>query len=409
MSSKDQPGSRRDFLRAVGLAGVGGMLAASGSLALAAGEPPAATSEPMPQRTLGKTGAKVPMLALGTMWDTPTNQIVLKQALKLGVTYWDTAESYEGGRSEEGIGQFFKKNPEARARVFLVTKSYDATRTAKVFDEHLNQSLKRMNTDYIDLWFVHSLTTIDEFNQPHIKAWAAKAKAEGKIKHFGFSTHKNMEDILSAAAKLDWVDAIMMTYNYRIMHNQKMKDAVKACHEAGIGLTAMKTMGGGPVKSDGEGDPALAERFLSQGYSAEQAKLKAVWSDERIASICSQMPNLAILGANSAAAMDKTKLAAEDLGWLRQYAEATACDYCAGCSGICEETLGQALPVGEVMRAMMYYRSYHDLARARDLFAQLPTEGLASLSSGDLARAERRCPQGLAIARLLQEAQESLA
>jgi uncharacterized protein len=409
MSSKDQPGSRRDFLKAVGLAGVGGMLAAGGGLALAAGEPPSPASGSMPLRTLGKTGAKVSLLSLGTMWDTPTNQIVLKQALKLGVTYWDTAESYEGGRSEEGIGQFFKKNPEARQQVFLVTKSYDSTRTAQVFDEHLAQSLKRMNTDHIDLWFVHSLTGIEEFNKPHIKAWAEKAKAEGKIKHFGFSTHKNMEDILLAAAKLNWVDAIMMTYNFRLMHNQKMKDAVKACHEAGIGLTAMKTMGGGPVKSDGEGDPALAERFLKQGYSSEQAKLKAVWSDERIASICSQMPNLAILGANSAAAMDKTQLAAKDLRWLKSYAEATRCDYCAGCSGICEEALGQALPVGEVMRAMMYYRSYHDLERARDLFAQLPTEGLSSLTSRDLAQAERRCPQGLAISRLLQEAQESLA
>jgi predicted aldo/keto reductase-like oxidoreductase len=256
---------------------------------------------------------------------------------------------------------------------------------------------------------VHSLTTLDEFNKPHIKDWAVKAKAEGKIKNFGFSTHKNMEDILLAAAKLNWVDAIMMTYNFRIMHNQKMKDAVKACNEAGIGLTAMKTMGGGPVKAEGESGTALAERFLNQGYSAEQAKLKAVWSDERITTICSQMPNLAILSANSAAAMDKTKLSARDLGWLKDYAQATACDYCAGCSGICEEALGQAAPVGEMMRAMMYYRSYGDLGRARELFAALPTEGLEALSPRDLDRAERRCPQGLAIARLLKEAQEALA
>ncbi|MBI5522471.1 MAG: aldo/keto reductase [Desulfarculus sp.] len=409
MSDKEQSNPRRAFLKAVGLAGVGSLVAASGGLALAANEPPAPATGTMPQRTLGKTGAKVSMLSLGTMWDTPTNQIVLKQALKLGVTHWDTAESYEGGRSEEGIGQFFKKNPEARQQVFLVTKSYDNTRTAKVFDEHLNQSLKRMNTSYIDLWFVHSLTTLDEFNKPHIKAWAEKAKAEGKIKHFGFSTHKNMEDILRAAAKLNWVDVIMMTYNYRLMYNQKMKDAVQACFDAGIGLTAMKTMGGGPVKAGSDGDDTLAERFLAQGYSAEQAKLKAVWSDQRIANICSQMPNLAILSANTAAAMDKTQLAAEDLRWLGQYAEATRCDYCAGCSGICEEALGQAAPVGEILRAMMYYRSYGDLGRARELFAALPTEGLEGISTRDLARAERRCPQGLAIGRLLHEAQEALA
>lgn len=408
MSSKDQGASRRDFLKVVGVAGMGGLLGATGTLAqAAAAEAPATAS--MPHRVFGKTGVKVPMLALGTMWDTPTNQIVLKQALNLGVTYWDTAESYEGGRSEEGIGIFFKKNPEARNKVFLVTKSHDSTRSPEVLEKHLTQSLSRMNTDHIDLFFMHSLTSLDEFNRPDVRAWGEKAKASGRIKYFGFSTHKNMEEILMGASKLGWVDALMTTYNYRVMQSQKMQDAIKACHDAGIGLTAMKTIGGGPVKAEGDDNTALADRFLKQGFSAEQAKLKAVWSDERIAALCSQMPNLAILGANAAAANDKTKLSAADMRWLRDYALTTRDSYCAGCAGICEEALGQEVPVGEIMRAMMYYHSYGDLKRARELYAQLPTEAVASLSSRDLARAEGRCPQGLAIARLLGEAQEALA
>ncbi|MFZ5587854.1 MAG: aldo/keto reductase [Thermodesulfobacteriota bacterium] len=398
--------SRREFMRNVAVAGAGSLLLANAPAAQAAETPAAGV---MPQRTFGRSGIKVPILSLGTMWDTPTNQIVLKQAMNLGVTYWDTAESYEGGRSEEGIGMFFKKYPDARAKVFLVSKSYDPGQSVAMLDKHLAQSLMRMNTSYIDLYYVHSITKIGDFDKPEIRAWAEKAKAAGKIKLFGFSTHRNMEECLAGAAKLNWVDGVLHTYNYRIMHTQQMKDAVQACVDAGIGLTAMKTMGGGPVRAEGEGDGGLAERFLKQGYSPEQAKLKAVWSDERIASLCSQMPNLAQLGANAAAAMDKTKLSAADLDYLRQYALNTACDYCAGCTGVCEGILGANAPVGEVMRALMYARSYGDLKRARELYAQLPAAALARLGADGLARAEANCPQGLAIASLLGQAQEMLA
>jgi aryl-alcohol dehydrogenase-like predicted oxidoreductase len=382
--------SRRDFFKTLGVAGAGSLLL-SGTRPVSAAEAP--TAARMPQRVFGRSGIKVPILSLGTMWDTPTNQIVLKQALNLGVTYWDTAESYEGGRSEEGIGLFFQKYPEARAKVFLVSKSYDPQHSVAALDQHLAQSLERMKTSYIDMYYVHSITSIKEVDRPEIRAWGEKAKAAGKIKLFGFSTHRNMEDCLLAAAKLPWIDGILHTYNFRLMHTQKMKDAVAACAEAGIGLTAMKTMGGGPVKAEGEAGQALADRFLAQGYSPEQVKLKAVWSEERIASLCSQMPNLAQLNANAAAAMDQTKLTQPDLEALALYAAATAGEYCAGCAGICEQVLG-GLPVGEVMRALMYARSYGDLARARELYAQLPASALGALEGGQLARAAARCPPG---------------
>ena len=76
----------------------------------------------MPKRKLGKTGAEVSILNLGGMFDTINNQLLLKQALKWGVTFWDTAESYGNGLSEEGFGRFFARNPGARKEVFLVTK-----------------------------------------------------------------------------------------------------------------------------------------------------------------------------------------------------------------------------------------------------------------------------------------------
>jgi predicted aldo/keto reductase-like oxidoreductase len=159
-----------------------------------------------------------------------------------------------------------------------------------------------MKTDDIDLFFIHSVWRVDELDN-QTKSWAKKAKAAGKIRLFGFSTHSNMQECLLEGAKLGWIDGIMMTYNYRLMHTDDMRRAVDACVKAGIGMTAMKTQGGGQVRSDSETELDLAGRFLQKGFTDAQAKLKAVWQNQNIASICSEMPNMTILMANAAAAI----------------------------------------------------------------------------------------------------------
>ena len=97
--------------------------------------------------------------------------MMLKQALKWGVTYWDTADCYGSGKSEEGIGKFFSRYPEQRKNVFLVSKSDD--RDPEGMSRLLNRSLKRMNTNYIDLYFVHAISDIDEINED-TKKWESE-------------------------------------------------------------------------------------------------------------------------------------------------------------------------------------------------------------------------------------------
>ena len=149
-----------------------------------------------------------------------------------------------------------------------------------------------------------------------------------------------MEDCLLGAAKLDWIDAVMFTYNFRVMQAPKMQEAVNACEKAGIGLVAMKSQAGGPGTPQiaSEAKLEMVDRFLKRGFTDKQAKLKVIWENPQIASICSQMPNLTILSANVAAARDLTKLAREEFDSLRRYALETQADYCAGC--------GRPLPGG---------------------------------------------------------------
>jgi hypothetical protein len=400
MTIKDHNWSRRKFLKTAGIAGVGSVMAPMAGLVNASGK-----NETVPNRPFGKTDEQVSILSLGGIFDTGSNQLMLRQAVNWGVTYWDTAHSYGSGRSEKGIGKYFAKYPQDRKKIFLVTKS--GAWSIKGMTRELNKSLERMHTDYIDLFFVHGIRSISAMDDD-IKAWGERAKKEGKIRFFGFSTHSNMEECLLEGARLGWIDGIMMTYNYRLMHSDDMRRAVDACVKAGIGLTAMKTQGGGQIRTDSETELKLAGRFLQKGFTDAQAKLKAVWKNTNIASICSQMPNMTILMSNVAAALDKTQLSARDTSLLQQYAKETRSAYCTGCTAICESCVEGEAPIGDVMRYLMYCNSYDDYKLAADGFKKIPQKIRTRLTRLDYSMAERKCPQGLPIQRLMQEAKKKL-
>jgi len=405
-NKNDKP-NRRTFLKKVAAIGLG---TAVGGTAL---KRPRQTSAqialpkaPMPRRPFGRSGINVSTLSLGGMFDILNNRLMLAKALEWGVDYWDTAEGYGGGRSEEGIGRWFDRNPDTRKQVFLVTKL--SLRRGTDFTPRLEACLKRLHTDYIDLLFVHGISGIDKMD-PGLESWSQAMKKAGKLRLFGFSTHSNMEDCLEGAARLPWIDGIMFTYNYRLLYEPRMKAAVESCYQAGIGLTAMKTQGGGPVKSDSESEIEMAGRFMQKGFTDHQAKLMAVWEDKRIASICSQMPNLTIMATNAAAAVDQTRLSQSDRALLAQYAEETCGDYCAGCGRLCSEVLGKKVPINDVMRCLMYVHSYQDLMLARTTFESLPIQTRALLAQLDFSAAERSCPRNLPIGRMMREAANLLA
>jgi hypothetical protein len=382
-----------------------GSLVGTGQALAQSNAPAATTPTPIkvvkvPTRPFGRTGAPVSMLALGGIFDIVSNQLVLKQALDWGVTYWDTAAGYNGGKSEGGIGMYLEKNPQARRDIFLVTK-YDGGGLTQA----LNQSLEKLKTDYIDMYFLHGLNNTSKLDDD-TKAWVAKAKADKKIRFFGFSTHSNMENCLQEATKLGWIDGIMLKYDFRLMQTDAMKAAMDAATKAGIGLTAMKTQSKSPIATETEADLKLGGHFIQRGFTQQQAKLKVVWENPQIASICSQMPNLTVLQSNIAAALDKTSLTAADHAALREYAEATRSRHCAGCAQFCETAPGHQAPIGDVMRTLMYHRNYGDQELARTVFRQLPETARRGLADFDYAAAERACPHGLPIAQLMREAGE---
>jgi len=415
MSGKKGDFSRRDLIKTACAAGLGSVLAPLSSLARPA-QVSASTPMPeqmiVPRRPFGKTGADVSMLALGGVLGV-SDQLLFRQAVKMGVTYWDTADSYGWGKNEKAIGKYFAKFPDDRKKVFLVTKA--GTSDPQKLTEKLNTSLQRMNTSYIDMYFIHYVSDAKNELTDEVKAWVEKAKAEEKIRYFGFSAHKNMENSMLAAAKLGWIDGIMMSYNYRLMVKNEMKRAVDACVKAGIGLTAMKTQAAfsanfyASVGSETDDALNMTERFLEKGYTAEQAKLKVVWENPNIASICSAMPNMTILQANVAAALNKENLSEADKQRLEQYAQHTAPGYCAGCANICEPAVDLNIPVCDILRYSMYHHSYGERDRAQTLFNALPADVKANIFAADFSMAEKYCPQKIQIGKVLKNLSDDLA
>ncbi len=435
MKERQNKINRRNFLKTVGAAGltpafaeVTKSLASAEAIARAnesnAGGKEQKTKFPqVPKRKLGKTGVKVPSLSLGGNYTLTDKQVLLRRALAYGIDCWDTAPVYAGGDSELGMGEFLVKNADVRKKLFIVNVASRARTVADVEDV-LHTSLKRMNTKYFDLYLgVHMLSDPAQLTD-ELKQWAESAKKRKLIRFFGFSTHSNMAKCLAAAAKLDWIDAVMTRYSFQIMDDAPMQAAIDACHKAGVGLIAIKTLGrgqrgprGGPGRRGPRGGPAeetqedmkLLSHFLERGFTEGQAKLKFMLEDKRLSSVCVGMQTLTLLTSNVAVSLNKTKLSQKDMHVLRQYAQATCSGYCAGCAYICDAALPDAPYVSDIMRYLMYYNSYGERDEARELFAQIPEKVRDKLLSIDYALAEARCPQRMPIGKLVAEAVSKLA
>lgn len=393
---------RRTFLRTAGLGGAS--LAVSPGIAdklLAAEASDKSSLKSMPRRILGRTGASVSILGMGGSIDTSGYQLLLRMGLKMGVNYWDSSYNYGNGKNEQVIGQFFGKYPEERKNVFQVTKASGTTEPAGM-TRQLNISLERMQTDHIDLYLMHMLQDPGLLTA-EIKEWAEQKKKEGKIRFFGFSCHANMSRMLLHASTLGWIDALMTSYNYQLMNDDGIKKGIDACARAGIGLIAMKIQGERFRTSDSPEDLAAVNHFIKKGYTLQQARHKAVWEDERIATCLSEITNLTILKENVAAAVDGVGLTDTDRKVLDKLAQTSRRLYCQGCLR-CESVMGKESGIPDVLRYMMYYNNYGERDRAREEFKRLPEHVKNRLTSGDYSPAERVCPNRIEIGRAMREA-----
>jgi aryl-alcohol dehydrogenase-like predicted oxidoreductase len=413
---------RRRFVQTMAAAGLCPLLS---RVSFGADRAPAAAPVPelkpvtakVPRRILGKTKTEIACIGAGmTMGlNSPTplprgeDKAILARCLDWGITYWDTSASYT---TEPLMGEFFRANKGARDKVFICTKVADITTPLPIISDvqqSLENSLKTLGTDYIDLFMgVHAMPKPDCLTD-ELRQFAENAKKKGMIKFFGFSNHANMANNLAAAAKLNWIDAILVAYNYRQVNNAPVQAALDACVKANIGLVAIKSQGWGSTSPMTAEEEKLTAHFTDKGFDDKQAKLKLVLEDKRFTAVSVGMKRLSIVESVGAAATDNAKLARADRRALEEHASATCSGYCAGCAQICGGALPELPLLSDVMRCLMYSRNYREHELARGIFARLPAEAKARLLAADYRQAERLCPQGMPIGVLVAEAVRLLA
>ncbi|HKJ41939.1 MAG TPA: aldo/keto reductase [Sunxiuqinia sp.] len=241
--------------------------------------------EILPMRKLGKTGQYVTMLGVGGYhigWTSERDaQRVIEAALEGGVRFFDTAEQYGPGTSEERYGKFL--TPKYRDLVFLMTKTQ--ARTAKDAQQHLEDSLRRLNTDYLDLWQMHSLFTPDDVDnrmQNKVLDVLLKAKQDGKVKHIGFTGHQNPfahKHMLELTKKDDPFETVQMPVNlldqsyFSFTHN-----VMPELLERNIGVLAMKTLADGRFFAKKEKANWKTDDPVIPNYISIRDAMYFVWS-----------------------------------------------------------------------------------------------------------------------------------
>jgi len=244
--------SRRKFLKNVGV----GTAVSTGLLLLKDGASAVPSTNVLPSRTLGRTGAKVSILAFGCgsrflMYkDIDSATAILNRAIDLGITYLDTAYLYGDGESETRVGRVMATR---RKDVWLATKIPDRTRDE--FLRRLEASLKRLQTDHVDLVHIHSLGQPDDLAKIEAPNGALKGLMEAReqkmARFVGMTSHTNGEVMAQAIERHD-LDCVQMALN--ASRNGRFEElALPAANNKNLGIIAMKVTGQEFLVGEGAG------------------------------------------------------------------------------------------------------------------------------------------------------------
>ena len=293
--------SRREFLEKTAIAG-----AAAAALPGLVSTPAEAAVGKIPHRTLGRTGASVSILAMGCgsrflMYPADEASGVLEKALALGIDYFDTAMDYGSGESETRVGRVMATR---RKDVFLATKVPTRARTRDTALREVEASLKRLQTDHVDLLHLHSLGKEEDLAKIEAADGALKALYELReqkvARAIGMTSHTDGPTMAKAIERND-IDCVQMAMNpARALRFEEM--ALPAANKKNLGVILMKV--------------TAQEKLLGAGGAEPGALLRYAWSLPVSAVVCG-MPKVAFIEANVASARAFAPMPANEMDELR--------------------------------------------------------------------------------------------
>ena len=392
--AKDKILQRRAFIKSSS-AGLGGALLAGCATKAGIKTENEPEKPKVIQRTLGKTGIRLPVISMGVM--NADNPSLVKAALDSGITHLDTAYVYQRGRNEEMVGQVIKDLPRdsyivatkipgfPRARRGQPAPKMDNASLRKDFLEKFDVSMKRLGLDYVDILYLHNVSNAKLVSNPAILKVLQDIKAQGRTKYIAISSHSNEPAVIRAAIATGVYEVVLTSYNFKQSHIADLRKAVAEAAAAGLGVVGMKCLAGAFFDREKTKpiDPKAALKWVLQDPNVHTT-IPGFTTFDQLSDDVSLMGDITLTDAEKAHLKEGTQLAGM---------------FCQGCE-TCLTGCQKNLPIPDLMRSYMYAYSYRNLLKARDLVQSLdlpanPCQGCTSCSVN--------CLQGFAVDKKIKE------
>jgi len=269
--------------------------------------------------------------------------------------------------------------------------------------KELEGSLRRLQTDYVDIFMNHAVNDIERLKNPEWHEFVELAKKQGKIRFSGMSGHAgNLLECLDYALDTKMVDVILVAYNFGsdpafyekftkafdIVANQKgLPRLLEKAHDQGVGVIAMKTLMGAKLND--------LTRYQTDGASFRRAAFRWVFQDPNIDALIVSMNNPRTANENIACSGDpwSSKVDAEI---LKRYVAQHSADYCRNACERCASSCSYGVPIADVLRQRMYAEKYGNRDLARLGYVQLSAGASPCLTCSEPTCANA-CDYGLDI------------
>ncbi len=412
--SNEQPISRRTLLKTAGTVAVGGAAAAAGYTAwhnstylFLMRKAPTESEHPdaawkgstvRRYRPLGSTGIQLSDISFGGAGiDNPD---VVARAVDRGINYFDTSPDYSKTGSEQTIGKALKTH---RDKVYIASKFCTSeghlpveTPVADIIAA-VEGSLKRLQTDYLDVCIIHEVNSIDRLMAPTFHEAFDRLKEQGKVRFLGVSSHTpNLEEVMRHAVASGRFNMLLVAHNFNNWPD--LTNIFRDAKQRGIGVVAMKTLKGAKA--------TVLKDFADQSQAFSQAAFKWVLSNPNVSGLVVSIRTFEQIDEYLYASGKAPTPA--DLALLQRYDELIAKDYCRPGCGKCLDHCPYDVPVDDIFRYAMYFENYRQEREAMSMYARLPAEGNASRCLGCPAPCAAACPFELPIRQHMERAHRLL-
>jgi len=411
--------SRRSFFKksAAGLAGAG--IFASGMDHELAGAslylpkyPDAEDFKIKKYRPLGKLGFDASDISLGTTGATDPS--IVSFALDCGINYIDTAYSYGNGKAERDIGAAIK---DRREKIWINTKfnrsAFTGDNMEKSLMDSLDESLKRLKTDYVDSIMIHNGKP-SIFQRDELHSMFSKAKQAGKVKYLGVSMHDDdVAEVFEKTVNDKRFDIILVIYG--VYSSQSAEKFFKKAYEYGKAVTIMKTLGAAYNAKIKGWDKLNKQTRTVRGRQQESVDYTPAFMQSAFAWVLKN-PYVSVLvkrmnsidDVKNCLPASGAKFGAVHQQFLERYGSLIKGNYCKIGCGDCLSSCPNNIPINHILRYKMYFENYRSEKEGILCYKELPSENNANVCKDCIAPCTGACPLGVDIRSELLRAHEML-